>query len=173
MRSVADILWLNPSHLCNAIKQSYATQQIGEVIYRFTILSITYTRKIGYMIISSSICCCRLTQLIWEAPGIAGFFSSYLHCPGRNFSFDNREVIKDPSLLAPGPGLRTVVLPTTEHGSLPFFLLPMHQPPGVTIPGFLDKSSESILSSTGSSRGNFLANGALLSTILCMSARLR
>ena len=77
------------------------------------------------------------------------------------------------SLFAPGVGLRSVVFPATKHGSVPFSPLPMHQPPGTIIPGPRDRSSESILSRTGSSRGNFLAKGALLSTILDMSLTLR
>lgn len=98
---------------------------------------------------------------------------SYLHCLGRKFPSDKRERINFSSLPAPGPGLRAVVLPTTEQGSLPFSLGPMHQPPGTSIPGPRNKSSASILSSTGSSLGNFLANGALLSIMLDMSLRVR
>jgi len=58
----------------------------------------------------------------------------YLHCLGRKFSLDNRELIILSNLLAPAPGLRSVVLPITEHGSVPFSLLPMHQPPGTSMP---------------------------------------
>lgn len=98
---------------------------------------------------------------------------SYLHCLGRKLSSDNKELIRFSSLFAPAVGLRTVILPTTEHGSVPFFPIPMHHPPGAIMPRPRNRSSESILSSTGSSWWNFLANGALLSTILCMSSTLR
>ncbi|KAF7802918.1 Beta-glucuronosyltransferase GlcAT14A [Senna tora] len=93
-----------------------------------------------------------------------------MHCLGRKFSFDNSEFIKFSSLFNPGPGFRTVVSPTTEQGSDPFSLLPMHQPPGTTIPRSLDNRLASTLSNTGSSLWNFLAKGVLLSTILCMSS---
>lgn len=99
--------------------------------------------------------------------------SFYLHCLGRNFSSDNRELIRVSSRFAPGPGFNTLVLPAMEHGSVPFSWLPMHQPPATTMLGRLCRSCLSISSSTGSSPTNFLANGALLSTILCISLTLR
>lgn len=116
----------------------------------------------------------NIDHLIWRKRCLLMQSSMlYLHCLGRKFSLDNREPIKLSNLLAPELGLRTVVLPITEHGSVPFSLLPMHQPPGTIMPGPRDKSSESTLSSTGSSWRNFRANGALLLIILCMSSMLR
>jgi len=126
----------------------------------------THTKS---LIILSSIFKYEPPRLAREMLTNAVLSGCYLHCLGRKFSLDNSELIKLSNLFAPGPGLRTVVLPITEHGSVPFSLLPMHQPPGTSMPGPRDKSSESTLSSTGSSWRNFRANGALLSIIFCMS----
>lgn len=59
---------------------------------------------------------------------------SYLHCLGRKLPLDKRDLIRSSNLLAPAPGLRSVVSPTTEQGSVPFSPVPTHHPPGTTIP---------------------------------------
>ncbi|MFS7948290.1 hypothetical protein Hanom_Chr06g00558211 [Helianthus anomalus] len=98
---------------------------------------------------------------------------SYLHCRGLKLSSDRSEFTRISSRFAPLVGSSRVRFPTTEHGSDPFSRLPMHHPPGTIISGPRNSKSESILSSTGSSWWNFLANGALLSTIFDMSSNVR
>jgi len=93
---------------------------------------------------------------------------SVLHCHKHRLlrnSSDNSTWSSSCSLSAPGPGLNTVSLPRNEHGSAPPSDEPIHHAPGENL-WVRPKSSLSILSSTGSSFGNFRAKGALLLAIL-------
>lgn len=109
-------------------------------------------------------------NIFWS---LTGWACVYLHWLRRNFSSDKSDSISRSILIAPGPGRRIVAFPTTRQGSLPFFLLPAHHPPGTIMFGPRNKSSASILSSTGSSLWNFRANGALPSTMRDISSMVR
>lgn len=139
-----------------------------EIVYGFRIF-FPSLRNANYLYWDSTI----WYKLTWWPRRASNVGSCYLHCLGRKFSCDSRELIRFSSLFAPGPGLRIVELPATEHGSDPFFLLPMHQPPGTNMSCPRPNKLASILSRTGSSWRNFLAKGALLSIILGMSAMVR
>ena len=92
--------------------------------------------------------------------------STQLHCLAIKSSDENRLFMRRLSLSAPGPGLSSVVFARTCCGSVTLgFPSLLNHPPGMNPLALRPKSSESILSRTGSFLLNFLAKGVLLSTI--------
>ncbi|KAG9153850.1 hypothetical protein Leryth_005960 [Lithospermum erythrorhizon] len=119
-----------------------------------------------YAVILVIIILCVLSFPVWW-PIVVANFRVPEHCLLRKSS-DSSSSVNFCNLIAPGPGLKTESSPLSEHGSFPFSELPMHHAPGAK--RFVRSSSSlSILSNTGSSLRNFLANAAPLLTILLKS----
>ncbi len=108
----------------------------------------------------------------WKEINWNFYFCGLTHCSDRNVDGDKRWTMRSSNLRAPGPGRRTLDSPLTEQGSI-WGSVPIHQPPGVTFPVGLWRRVSSILSSTGSSLSNFLANAAPLAVMFWRSSTVR